>query len=110
MKILKIRDHGEMADRAAEWFHQKWSIPLEEYQESMAECLKKEKTVPQWYIAVEQGRITGGLGVIENDFHERKDLTPNVCAVKAENPFIHILFMTVQWNRHLRKNWKTMRM
>ena len=39
MKILKIRDHGEMADRAAEWFHQKWSIPLEEYQESMAEYL-----------------------------------------------------------------------
>lgn len=87
MKILKIRDHGEMADKAAEWFHQKWSIPLEEYQESMAECLKKEKTVPQWYIAVEQGRITGGLGVIENDFHERKDLTPNVCAVYVEEEF-----------------------
>ena len=87
MKILKIRDHGEMADRAAEWFPQKWSIPLEEYQESMAECLKKEKTVPQWYIAVEQGRITGGLGVIENDFHERKDLTPNVCAVYVEKEF-----------------------
>lgn len=46
MKILKIRDHGEMADRAAEWFHQKWSIPLEEYQESMAECLKKKRQYP----------------------------------------------------------------
>ena len=24
--------------------------------------------------------IVGGLGVIVNDFHNRKDLTPNVCA------------------------------
>jgi GNAT superfamily N-acetyltransferase len=29
----------------------------------------------------------GGLGVIENDFHERKDLTPNVCAVYTEEEF-----------------------
>ena len=29
----------------------------------------------------------GGLGVIENDFHERKDLTPNVCAVYVEKEF-----------------------
>ena len=26
----------------------------------------------------------GGLGVIENDFHDRPDLTPNVCAVYTE--------------------------
>ena len=33
---------------------------------------------------VEDGRIIGGLGVIENDFHDRKDLSPNVCAVYVE--------------------------
>ena len=26
----------------------------------------------------------GGLGVIENDFHDRKDLSPNICAVYTE--------------------------
>ena len=26
-------------------------------------------------------------GVIENDFHDRKDLTPNVCAVYTESDF-----------------------
>lgn len=35
-------------------------------------------------MAVEEGRIIGGLGVIENDFHDRKDLSPNVCAVYTE--------------------------
>lgn len=33
---------------------------------------------------MENNRIIGGMGVIENDFHERKDLTPNVCAVYIE--------------------------
>ena len=27
------------------------------------------------------------MGVIENDFHDRKDLTPNVCAVYTESDF-----------------------
>lgn len=40
--------------------------------------------VPQWYVALVNGRIIGGLGVIENDFHNRKDLAPNVCAVYTE--------------------------
>ncbi len=40
--------------------------------------------VPAWYLAMENGRIIGGLGVIENDFHNRKDLSPNVCAVYTE--------------------------
>ena len=40
--------------------------------------------IPGWYVAVEDSRIIGGLGVIENDFHDRKDLTPNVCAVYTE--------------------------
>ena len=37
-----------------------------------------------WYLCLEGERIVGGMGVIENDFHDRKDLTPNVCAVYTE--------------------------
>ncbi len=33
---------------------------------------------------MEEGNIIGGMGVIANDFHNRKDLTPNVCAVYVE--------------------------
>ncbi len=84
MKLLKIRDHGEFAQQAAAWFHAKWGIPLEAYQESIGECLKKETPIPQWYLAMLGREIIGGLGVIENDFHERKDLSPNICAVYVE--------------------------
>lgn len=86
-KIIKIREHAKMAREAAAWFHEKWGIPLEAYQESIGECLKGEKVIPQWYIAVENEAIIGGLGVIENDFHDRKDLAPNVCAVYVEENY-----------------------
>ena len=47
----------------------------------------KDQAVPQWYITLENGKITGGIGVIENDYHDRKDLTPNICALYVEEPF-----------------------
>ncbi len=83
-ELLKIQEHPELVKQAAQWFHEKWGIPEEAYLESMADCLKASGPVPQWFIAVDGQRIIGGLGVIENDFHDRKDLTPNVCAVFVE--------------------------
>ena len=39
------------------------------------------------YITLENGKITGGIGVIENDYHDRKDLTPNICALYVEEGY-----------------------
>lgn len=83
-KIICLADRPDLKERAAQWFHEKWGIPLEAYRESMEECLTQKSAVPQWYLAMEDGQILGGLGVIENDFHDRKDLAPNVCAVYTE--------------------------
>jgi len=83
-EIVRLIDRPELKERAAGWFHEKWGVPLAAYEESMDACLAGKGPVPQWYVALEQGRIIGGLGVIENDFHDRKDLTPNVCAVYTE--------------------------
>ena len=82
--ILCLEERPDLKERAAQWFHEKWGIPLEAYRESMEECLTQKSAVPQWYLAMEDGQILGGLGVIENDFHDRKDLAPNVCAVYVE--------------------------
>ena len=87
MEIIKIREHGELASEAAAWFHSKWGIPQQAYADSIADCLRGEEAVPQWYLALEDGKIVGGLGVIENDFHDRPDLTPNVCAVHVEEAY-----------------------
>lgn len=83
-RIVRLVDCPKLKEQVAQWFHEKWGIPLEAYQESMEECLTNKSSVPQWYLAMEGERIVGGMGVIENDFHDRKDLAPNVCAVYTE--------------------------
>ena len=83
-QIIRLADRPDIKEQAAQWFHEKWGVPLAAYRESMEECLAGRSPVPQWYVAVEGSRIIGGLGVIENDFHDRRDLAPNVCAVYTE--------------------------
>ena len=87
MEIWNLKEREEWIRRAAEWFHRKWEVPSGEYEASMRESGRGTDGVPQWYIAVEQGEIVGGVGVIENDFHNRRDLAPNVCALYVEEPF-----------------------
>lgn len=72
--IADIRSHPELKAQAAAWFHSKWEVPEEEYLTSMDECISGGANVPQWYVALEDGGITGGVGVIENDFHVRRDM------------------------------------
>lgn len=87
MQIIKLREHEEKLEQAANWFHQKWEIPLSAYQESMEACLHGSETIPQWYVMIHESEIIAGLGIIENDFHNRKDLSPNICALYVEKDF-----------------------
>ena len=81
LELVRLTDRPQLKEQAAQWFHQKWGVPLAAYQESMEQCLSARDPVPQWYLAMEGERIVGGMGVIENDFHDRKDLAPNVCGL-----------------------------
>ena len=87
MRIICIRDMPALIDNAAEWFADKWGIPIREYSESMHESMTEASHIPQWYIVLHKNKIIAGAGVIENDFHSRKDLTPNLCALYVEEEF-----------------------
>lgn len=82
-QYVSLREKSEIKERAAQWFHSKWGVPAKAYLECMDAYLRGE-TEYGWYLCLRGGRIVGGLGVIENDFHDRKDLAPNVCAVFTE--------------------------
>ncbi len=86
LTFLTLRQRPELKEEAAAWFHGKWGVPMEAYLACMDACLSGE-TAYDWYLCLAGGRIVGGLGVIENDFHDRKDLAPNVCAVYTEPSF-----------------------
>ena len=85
-QYTSLREMPELMVPAAEWFHSKWGVPTEAYLECMEAYLRKE-TEYGWYLCLKGNQIIGGLGVIENDFHDRKDLTPNICAVFTEENF-----------------------
>ena len=82
-KFITLREKSELMNKAAEWFHGKWSVPTEAYLECMEAYLKQE-TELGWFLCLDGDQIVGGLGVIKNDFHDRPDLTPNICAVYTE--------------------------
>ena len=82
-KYITLRQQPELMHRAAQWFHHKWGVPTEAYLECMTAYLSGE-TEYGWYLCLDGENIVGGMGVIENDFHDRKDLSPNVCAVYTE--------------------------
>ena len=75
-----------MKEYAAEWFHSKWGVPKEAYLECMNAYLNGE-TDYGWYLCLDGDKVIAGLGVIENDFHDRKDLAPNICAVYTEEAY-----------------------
>lgn len=81
-----LREIPERKDDAAQWFHEKWGVPKEAYLECMNAYLSGE-TKYCWYVCLDGNQIVGGLGVIEDDFHDRKDLAPNVCAVYTEEAY-----------------------
>ena len=83
---VTLRQRPELLDTAASWFHAKWGVPKEAYLACM-ESFLKEETEYGWYLCLDGNKIIGGLGVIENDFHDLKDLSPNVCAVYTEEAF-----------------------
>lgn len=85
-KYIVLADMPSMRDEAAEWFQCKWGVPKEAYLECMDAYLNGE-TSYGWYLCIDGEKIVAGMGVIENDFHDRKDLTPNVCAVYTEEDY-----------------------
>lgn len=81
---ITLRDAPQLMQKSAEWFNAKWGVPTSAYLECMQAYLGGQ-TELGWYLCLCDGQIVGGLGVIENDFHNRKDLSPNICAVYTES-------------------------
>ena len=86
IRYITLREEASLKNTAASWFHSKWAVPEEAYLACM-EAYLSGQTEYGWYLCLDGDTIVAGLGVIENDFHDRKDLTPNVCAVYTEEAY-----------------------
>jgi GNAT superfamily N-acetyltransferase len=88
LMIYDLHDHIELTDQAAVWFNQKWDIPTETYRTSII-ASQKDNYLPRWFVIMDEGKIVAGCGIIDNDFHQRPDLTPNICAVYVQEDYRH---------------------
>lgn len=80
LRYITLRDEPELKETAADFFHQKWGVKKELYISAMSDYIER-KNEYGWFLCLDSNRIVGGLGIIENDFHTRSDLSPNICAV-----------------------------
>ncbi|EPG37070.1 GNAT family N-acetyltransferase [Acinetobacter colistiniresistens] len=88
MNIIKLVNTPELLAQAAHWFSDQWGIPVEAYRDSIKTSIEQPEGIPQWYVILnEQQQIIAGTGVIENDFHDRKDISPNLCALFVEEAY-----------------------
>ena len=85
-RYVTLKETPEQKNSAALWFHSKWGVPEKAYLECMDAYLQGESEYG-WYLCLNGDEIVGGLGVIENDFHDRTDLSPNVCGVYTEEKY-----------------------
>lgn len=88
-KIISIRNCPNYSERAIDWFASKWGIDRKEYEKSIYDCINNNnnnnESLPQWYLAVdEDDEIIGGCGLVQNDFVDRTDLFPYLCALFVE--------------------------
>ncbi|WP_315459814.1 GNAT family N-acetyltransferase [uncultured Streptococcus sp.] len=101
LQFLSLSERPELKEYAADWLHNKWGVSKEAYLKCMDAYLSGD-TEYGWYICLNEDKIVGGMGVIENDFHNRKDLRPNICAVYTEKNYRkqgiagRLLHMTVE--------------
>ena len=83
--MVSLAARPDLGDRAARWFSAHWGVPEAEYWASIQASLAQGPGVPQWYVTLSPaGEIVAGVGLIPQDFHDRPDLTPNLCALFVE--------------------------
>ena len=51
--VLSLREQPQLLKVAAQWFHSKWQIPCQAYEDSMQECITSTAFIPQWYVILD---------------------------------------------------------
>lgn len=85
-KFVTLRERKDLSLDASKFFSSKWGIDVEAYYQCINDYIN-HKTEYGWYLCLDENKIVGGIGVIDNDFHERKDLFPNLCALYVEKEY-----------------------
>ena len=74
-RYITLREQPEWKALAAEWFHNKWGVPVEAYLECMDAYLQNE-TEYGWYLCLKENQIIGGMALLKTISTTEKTLHP----------------------------------
>ena len=86
MQIISVKEQPGYKKKAIDYFQSKWANEdsLMVYEDCIANCIKTNRPLPQWYLLEDGNKVIGCAGLITNDFISRMDLYPWVCALYIE--------------------------
>lgn len=84
MRIISIKENPDWKDAAINYISSKWDAPRIIYEDCITHCITTSNPLPQWYLLLEGSQIIGCAGLITNDFINRMDLYPWLCALYIE--------------------------
>lgn len=86
MEIVSIRENPHYKDQAINYFQEKWASEdsMKVYEDCINHAITSERSLPQWYLMIENENIIGCAGLITNDFISRMDLYPWMCSLYIE--------------------------
>lgn len=84
IKIIGIRENPHYLEQGIEYFASKWNVGRKVYEESITDSITTSSSLPRWYLMLKSDEIIGSYGLIQNDFIDRIDLFPWLCALYVE--------------------------
>ena len=84
IKIIGIRENPQYLEKGIDYFAAKWRIDRKVYEESITGSITTASPLPRWYLMLKDDEIIGSYGLITNDFINRVDLFPWLCALYIE--------------------------
>lgn len=83
-EIVKLSQHPELKNQLIDYLHSKWFDVKDTYLRSVEDAIRSRMIIPEWYIVLDEEKVAGSAGVLENQIYGKPEFSPNICLFKAE--------------------------
>lgn len=84
--IIPVNEHPDGIEKGISYIHSKWGgeSNFAFYDDAIRHSFLPGKTLPKFFLMIDNSRIIGSVGLITNDLISRHDLLPWLCCLFVE--------------------------